>query len=248
MSFEHEQEKSNTEAKSDGAGNKIPLNKETAAEIRQLRKNGRDNLIALIERAHTIRMQHLGEKGKGYDPDFHRWWRSENMEQEFGTLSNFTKYAAAGEEWEKGTLHGYRDKLPLTLNGLYEVFQCTSDEVKLAIENTYTRTSLTAKPTAPKKPRPVIHPEATAAQIRRWREQWRDPSKRLRKPHDKLTLDELGEIEKAISEALGPFGGYEVAKELEEVLARTRRRLERSRKSGSESASDTRKPPRKTKG
>jgi hypothetical protein len=247
MSFDHEQDKSSTEAKSDGAGNKIPLNKETATEIRQLRKNIRDNLIELIEKAHNIRMQHLGENGKGYDADFHRWWRNENMKTEFGELPNFTKYAAAGEEWEKGGLHGYRDKLPLTLNGLYEVFLCNPDEVKLALQNTFTKESLTAKPTSPMRPKPVIHPEATARQIRRWRERWRDPSKRLRKPHDKLTLDELAEIEAAVEGALKPWKGYEVAKELQEVLARTRRRLERMRKSGSGSASDTRKPPRVTK-
>jgi hypothetical protein len=248
MVFDHEQDKSNTEAKSDGAGNKIPLNQETATEIKQLRRNMRDDLITLIEKAHNIRMQHLKENGKGYDKEFNRWWRSEDMKDEFGQLSNFTKYAAAGEVWEKAALHSYKDRLPLTLSGLYEVSLYTPDELKLALQNTYTRTSETATPTAPKTPRPVIHPEATARQIRTWLDCWRNPSKQLELSHDKLTPEDMAEIEAAVEKALRSWKGYEVAKELQGVLARTRRRLERIGKSGSESAPDTRKPTRKTKG
>jgi hypothetical protein len=210
--------------------NKIPLDAETAKEIRRLRKNIRENLIAMIEKAHTIRMQRLGEKGKGYSADFHRWWRKNDLQPEFGTLANFTKYALAGEAWEKAAAQGYRDRLPLTLNGLHEVSRYTSDEVKLAIQNTYTRISPTATPTAPKIPKPVIHPEATHRQIQKWLERWREPSPISKPSHDNVTLEELADIEKAMTKALKSWQGYEVAKELKEVLERARRRLQRAEK------------------
>jgi len=149
---------------------------------------------------------------------------------EFGTLANFTKYALAGEAWEKAAAQGYRDRLPLTLNGLHEVSRYTSDEVKLAIQNTYTRISPTATPTAPKTPKPVIHSEATHRQIQKWLERWREPSPISKPSHDNVTLEELADIEKAMTKALKFWQGYEVAKELTEVLERTRRRLQRAEK------------------
>jgi hypothetical protein len=210
------------------SSNRIVLDVGEVAYLKQLQKNVRKNVIALAGRAYHIRLEHLGEDGKGYDKDFEKWWRNYELNRVFGKRSNFTKYAAAGEALEKAKIHDYYDKMPITLNALYEVAQLTSEEIKLCLENRYTRSSLTAAPTCPKRPQPVIHPEATDKEIRNWRKRWRNPDQHRTSSSDDLTLDELDEIANAVTEAMKPFKGYALAEEIEKLLRLHRKRLKRA--------------------
>lgn len=75
--------------------------------------------------------------------------------------------------------------MPTTLTALYEISQLTDDEVKLCLEDKYTRASLTSAPTGRKIPSPRIHPEVTANEITSWKKRWRNPKP---KPTEKRRL------------------------------------------------------------
>ena len=82
----------------------------------------------------------------------------------------------------------YANKLPTTCDALYEIALLQPDELRLCLENIYSRSSITqpeAEWKRPKRLQPVINPGATASSIRSWRKNWREP----RQPRiDKRTL------------------------------------------------------------
>lgn len=211
--------------------NKIPLDRALVDEFVSFQKNIRENTIAMAEKAFDIRSQYLSADGLKYDPTFEKWWSSYNLNSIFGKRANFTKWALAGAALGQARIGEYRDRLPTTLTALYEVSQLTPDELKLGIENCYRRSSLTDKPKGNKKPTPLIHPEATAAAIKSWRERWRKPpvksneKRRLSfatlKVHgslfdfDKrgthsgvLTVEKLKNIHDALTNSMLPFDEY----------------------------------------
>jgi hypothetical protein len=125
--------------------------------------------------AYEVRSQYLSADGRKYDSEFERWWDVHNLTKVFGNRANFTKWASAGKALAEAKFDKYSDRMPTTLTALYEVSQLTHDEVKLCLENRFTRTSLTDEPKGLKTPAPVIHPEATASEIKSWRKRWREP-------------------------------------------------------------------------
>ncbi len=155
--------------------NKITINQELVNEFVTYQKNIHENTISMSRRAFEIRSQYLSADGLKYVPAFEKWWTTYKLESIFGKRANFTKWAAAGEALEKAKIGGYSDRLPTTLTGLYEVSQLTPDELQLSVQDTYARDSLTDAPKGKEKPSPLIHPEVTAAEIKSWRKQWRNP-------------------------------------------------------------------------
>ena len=102
------------------------------------------------------------------------------MDAKFGTLSNFTRYASAGDGIEKvrAMYDEHEPKLPPSVAALYEFSQLSTDEMPLCFENTFKRSEITndrSKWTFPKKPVPLINPATTATMIKTWRNNWRDP-------------------------------------------------------------------------
>src|SRR5579862_8396148 len=178
-------EKSSSGAPMSPSSNKIPLNQALVDELKTLQNNIRENTISLAQRAYEIRSQYLAEDGRRYDAEFHKWWAAHDLETVFGKLPNFTKYAEAGEALEKAQLGEYRDRMPITLTALHQIAQLTPDELKLCVQDTYTRLSLTDTPKARKTPKPLIHPETTAAEIKAWKNRWRNPKP---KPTEKRRL------------------------------------------------------------
>ena len=70
------------------------------------------------------------------------------------------------------------NKLPTTRDALYEIAFLQPEELRLCLENRYTRSSVTqpeAEWKRPTKPQPVINPGASAGSIRSWRKNWREP-------------------------------------------------------------------------
>jgi hypothetical protein len=211
--------------------NRIVLDQTLVDEFKSYQKNIRDNTIAMAEKAYHIRNQYLSADGRKYDPKFEEWWTLHNLNSVFGGRSNFTKWASAGEVLEKAKFDKSSDRMPHSLNALYEVALLTDDERKLGLENTYTRATLTDAPKGKKKPSPLIHPETTAATIKSWRTRWRNPkpksTEKRRLPYATikihgslfdfdnkgthsgiLTIEKLKAIHDALINSMKPFGDY----------------------------------------
>jgi hypothetical protein len=127
---------------------------------------------------------------KRYDKTFEGWWKTQGLDEVFGSRSAWTKWHKAGETIDKvhAQFEQHADRLPVTLGALYEISQLDSLELRLCLENTYKRISLTQDEhgwTHPNKPRPLINPAATAATVRSWRKNWREPRQ---PPTDKRRL------------------------------------------------------------
>jgi hypothetical protein len=159
----------------DAGTNKITLDKELVDELKGYQKRIRENTVSIARKAFQIRSQYISADGRKYDENFEKWWSTHNLDSVFGKRANFTKWASSGEAIEKSVIEGHDERMPTTLTALYEIAQLRPEEVKLGLQDTYTRTSLTEDPKGNKKPKPLIHPEATAAEIRSWRKRWRSP-------------------------------------------------------------------------
>ena len=212
--------------------NKIPLNKDLADQLIGLNNTIRKSIVELATIAAAIRNQHLDPNGKKYDSDFRTFWKNFSMERNFGSLSNFTKYANAGDAIEvvRAQFDKHVKRLPTTLSALYEFSLLNPDEMELCLDGTITRTEITSdrsKWHIPKKPRPLITPSTQAAAIKAWRTNWRNPKatptdkRRLKiaeiKVHGSLydfkggahngsiSLEQIDQISAALKEAVAKF-------------------------------------------
>jgi hypothetical protein len=171
-------------------GNLVALDAELKEQFQQLFRAVKRNTIALAKQAYQIHAEHYSRTNRGYDKNFEVWWEAQGLEQVFGSRGNWTKWYRAGEAIEKvhAQFENYANKLPTTRDALYEIAFLQPEELRLCLQNRYTRSSVTqpeAEWKRPTKPQPVINPGATASSIRRWRRTWREP----RQPRtDKRTL------------------------------------------------------------
>jgi hypothetical protein len=173
--------------------NKIKLDEGLADKLVDLLGNIRKAGIDLAILACEIRSQYFDLEKKRYDKGFNEFWTKLEMDKKFGGLSNFTKYAKAGEGVKKiqaiKVLKTYEKRLPTSIQALYEMSFLQAEEMELCFQNTYSRSEVTMdqdkwkKPTTPK---PLLTPSTTAAQIKNWREKWHNP--RI-KPTDKRRLE-----------------------------------------------------------
>jgi hypothetical protein len=138
------------------------------------------NTVAMATRAYEIHCENLSTDGKKYDAKFEDWWKSFGLDEVFGGRSSWTKWHRAGEAIArvKARFDEYSDEMPSARDALYEVAMLDEQELRLCVQDTYTRKSITAPEAEwqrPKNPKPVINPGATAASIRSWRGRWRAP-------------------------------------------------------------------------
>ena len=138
------------------------------------------NTVALAKEAFQIHGEHYHVAERKYDKDFEKWWTTQAVDRVFGTRTNWTKWHRAGEAIEK--VHArfgyYIGNLPVNRDALYEIAMLQADELRLCLENKYTRTSVTELEAEWKRPRraqPIINRRATAGSIRSWRKKWREP-------------------------------------------------------------------------
>jgi hypothetical protein len=171
-------------------GNLAPLDARLKEQFQELFRAVKRNTIALAKEAFQIHSEHYSRAERKYDKDFEVWWKVQGLDQVFGSRGNWTKWYRAGEAIEKVRVQfeKYANKLPTTRDALYEIALLQPDELRLCLENRYTRSSVTqpeAEWKRPKRLQPVINPGATAGSIRSWRKNWREP----RQPRtDKRTL------------------------------------------------------------
>jgi hypothetical protein len=171
-------------------GNLAPLDARLKEQFQELFRAVKRNTIALAKEAFQIHSEHYSRTERKYDKDFEVWWKVQGLDQVFGSRGNWTKWYRAGEAIEKVRAQSekYANKLPTTCDALYEIALLQPDELRLCLENRYTRSSVTqpeAEWKRPKSLKPVINPATTASSIRSWRKNWREP----RQPRaDKRTL------------------------------------------------------------
>ncbi len=163
-----------------GENKTVPLDQKLAEEFRELKRNSSKNLVQMALLAYGVRKTNKNQSDD-YTKQFHEWYSQFNMDKIFGSKSNFTKYAKAGEVIvrHKEGLGRETSQLPLSISVLYAMHDMTDDELALCLEDHYTRSSVTitenAQFTRPKSPQPVINPYATAASISKWLKNWRNP-------------------------------------------------------------------------
>ena len=158
----------------------VPLDALLKEKFQSLFGTGKQNIVALAKEAYNIHSQRYHRSDRKYDKEFETWWKIHDMDRIFGNRTNWTKWYRAGEAIEKvrAAYHEHLDKLPMNRDALYEIAMLQPDELRLALENNYSRTSIIQSQAAwkhPRKPRSVINHEATASSIRSWRKNWREP-------------------------------------------------------------------------
>lgn len=252
--------------------NKTPLDRALVDEFVTFQQNIRENTISMAQKAFEIRSEYLSADGRKYDEEFEKWWSGYKLDTIFGKRANFTKWASAGEALEHAKIGEYRDRLPTTLTALYEVSQLTPDELTLCIQDRYMRTSLTDQPKGSRKPSPLIHPEATAAEIKSWRTKWRNPkpksTEKRRLPfatlkvHGSLydfgekgthsgvlTVEKLKEIHDALTRSMQPFDEYVLLEaKLDALMEGHQKRLERAQEGARKDATEKKARRKQNKG
>lgn len=162
------------------ASNTIALDKALAVKIDTLISTIRSSTVELATIASEIRNQNFDIATNRYDQEFQKFWKSYDMEKKFGSMATFTKYAKIGDALDKvrAQYDKYEKRLPTTMGALYEFSQLLPEEMELCLQDTYTRTEVTAdrdKWKKGKNPKPLITPATTEAAIRNWRKNWREP-------------------------------------------------------------------------
>lgn len=176
--------------------NRIPLDKNLCDQIDSLLNDERTAVSDLALLAANIKNEYMTAGTGRYDKEFTKFWSDFEMDRRFKSLSNFGKYASAGEGINKvlAQFQKYKKKLPVSLQGLYEFSKLSAEEMDLCLQDTFYRTELTSDPEKwkrkGKKPTPLITPGTSGREIANWRERWRNPKA---KSTDKRTIT-LAEI------------------------------------------------------
>ena len=162
------------------ASNKIELGQELKNQFVGLFGTARKSVLDQVKLASLVRNQYLDDTGRKYDAAFQTFWKAYSMNDLFKSLSNFTKYAAAGDAIIKveKRYEQHFEKLPMTVAALYEVSQLTDEELELCLHDTYKRHEITSdksKWKSNKKPKPLINPMVKASEISNWRKNWNNP-------------------------------------------------------------------------
>ena len=209
--------------------NAVTLSNALAQKIKRHFKKDKDNRFELFLLSHAIREKYLDKKSNEYSVDFIDFYEQYKLEEVYGTLANFTKYAAAGSviEYVKKTRNSEQNlnKLPVGANTLYEIsliIKLDEEALRACWHFTPRRKSKTAKKhewiTSGTKP--LIRPDVTVREISAWRKAWEEPEKEKAeqdKYHRNVKLLTL-----SISEDIFKFdavGNKEGVVDLEEVLS-----------------------------
>lgn len=180
-------------------GNRITVSSHLADEIKKRFAADRENRFQLFLLAAGLRKKYLNKRTNKYTKEFVSWMKVEQLDELFGSLSNFTKYAAAGDVVAyvaKNTSNPakYLKRLPLSVGTLYEVSQILKDKngketFKVCLEFTAKRKSLSEpKYEWSTKLPALISPRTSEAVVRNWRREWNDPPPPKQQRSDKRTL------------------------------------------------------------
>ena len=165
--------------------NSATLSTELAAEITRRFRSDKDNKFKLYILSAGVRAKYLNLEKNVYEPEFQEWFKSSGVGMLFGSLSNFTRYAAAGEvinyvSTKTTNPKKYLSLLPVSLRSLYEISKILrSDEEVFSVcfHFTPTRRQVGASKTEwkTKNTTGLIHPHCSSLTLAAWRKRWEEP-------------------------------------------------------------------------
>ena len=165
--------------------NIVVLSQDLAKQIRRHFKKDRDNRFELFLLSNAIRGKYLDPTTGDYASEFKHFYEQQKLQEVYGKLANFTKYASAGSvvEYVKNNVKNplkYLGQLPVGTNALYElslIIKLDKEVFKTCWHMTPRRKSKTAKKHEwiTKGTKPLIRPEVTFAELSAWRKQWEEP-------------------------------------------------------------------------
>jgi hypothetical protein len=159
--------------------NQIILDQKLADEFLSRLESIKENTYELCLLAAGVKKEYLDPISKNYSQGFKDWWKKFKMDDCFGSASNFSKYASAGELVAKvGKQHPARIKqLPSSMSSLYAISQLEDEEISLCFDHTFSRSSIT-EPASEWKgvtTKPLIHPQVAASEVLSWKKKWDEP-------------------------------------------------------------------------
>ena len=165
--------------------NAVTISDELTKEIKRRFERDRDNRFKLFLLSQGIRAKYLDPVTNEYSDEFHEWYAQSGVQQLYGKLPNFTRYAAAGEviayvATQTAKPKKYLAQLPTSMNALYEISQIIkldAEAFKVCLHFTPTRKTLTdpKHEWKTKGTEPLIQPSVTAKDLAAWRKRWEEP-------------------------------------------------------------------------
>ena len=177
--------------------NQIVLDDVLEKEIKKRFDDDRENRFQLFLLSSSIRKKYLDKKTKKYTNEFERWYKDKDLENYYGSLSNFTKYCGCGDVvnfvgTKTNEPQKYLKQLPLSVGSLYElsiVLKKDKDLFNILLHFTPKRKTIDEPKYdwVTKRP-PLIRTNQTEKGIREWRQKWDNPPPPKQKRTDKRTL------------------------------------------------------------
>jgi hypothetical protein len=177
--------------------NRINLSDDLVNEIKDKFTKDRENRFQIFLLSTSIRKKYLDKKTNKYSKEFEDWYKKNNLNEYYGSLSNFTKYCGCGEvvNWvgtKSDEPQKYLKQLPLSVGSLYElsmVLKKDKDLFELLFYYTPKRKTIDEPKVQweTKRP-PLISINSTEQKIRMWRQRFDDPPPPKQKRTDKRTL------------------------------------------------------------
>ena len=177
--------------------NKLELNKELVKELRDKFETERKSKFGIFILSSSIRNKYLDKKTNSYNKQFEDWFKSNKLNELYGSLPNFTKYCGCGEvvNYIGTKTHDpetYLKQLPLSVGALYELSMILKKDKELfemLLHFTPSRKSVDEPKVQWKTTRkPLITNTSTELGIRTWRQKFDNPPPPKVKRTDKRTL------------------------------------------------------------
>lgn len=177
--------------------NQVALSKQLEERIKNYFHTDRANRFQLYVLSSGMRRKYLDPDTQKYSDTFLSWYTKAEMPKLFGSISNFTKYASAGDvvnyvATRTSDPEKYLNQLPVSVGALYElsiILRSDEDAFKICLQFTASRKSVGEPKFEWKTKRPaLIAPKATEQKIRSWRQKWENPPPPKAKRTDKRVL------------------------------------------------------------
>ena len=166
-------------------GNLATLSPQLATEMKKRFRFDKDNKFKLYLLSAGVRSKYLNIEKNSYEPEFQAWFKSSGVDELFGSLSNFTRYAAAGEvinyvSTKSANPKKYLAQLPVSLRSLYEISKILKSDEEVffvCFHFTPTRRQVGSPKSEwrTKNTTSLIHPHCSSLTLASWRKRWEEP-------------------------------------------------------------------------
>lgn len=177
--------------------NEVTLSKELEERLKAHFQSDRTNRFQLYVLSSGIRRKYLDPITQKYSSQFIKWYNATGMDKLFGSISNFTKYASAGDvihfvATKTSNPEKYLNQLPVSVGALYEIsmiLKSSEDAFNVCLHYTASRKSVNEPKFEWKTKKPaLIAPRVTEQKVRTWRQNWENPPPPKVKRTDKRVL------------------------------------------------------------